>query len=467
MNFRKILFSIIILSFSCQLWAKSPKYVFYIIGDGMGFNHLGAAMMYQTKNVADFSQKMVFNLFPVSGIVETKSGSHYITDSSAGGTALATGSKANNKALGIDMNDRPVESILMKAQHQKWSTGIVTSTSVDDATPASFYAHASDRNMYYEIGKQAASSGINFLGGAGFKSYTNKENKSDPNLLEIFPKSNYDVFRGIQAYNQTKSFKKNVVVIPEHEYPGTALPYAIDRQEKDLTLCHLTNAAMEYFEQMKADKFMLVIEGGRIDHASHLNDAATMIAELIDFNKSIQLAFDFYAKHPEETLIVLTADHETGGLAIGRSGTVMKLQSLAQQKVSLGKLSGMINDLNLQKPAGVLWEDVVALLTEQFGFWKNIPVSQEDEKRLKESYEETFVTKTAKKVKTIYSIDEPMAMLAVDIINKYANTGWTTNNHSGAFVPVFAIGSGAEVFSGIMDNTDVPEKIAQITGLSQ
>jgi alkaline phosphatase len=467
MNFRKILISFIFLSFSCLLSAKSPRYVFYFIGDGMGFNHVGAAMMYQSKNVADFSQSLVFTQFPVTGIVDTRSGSHYITDSSAGGTALATGSKAINHSLGLDVNAHPVQSIIMNAQEKKWSTGVVTSTSIDDATPASFYGHATDRNMYYEIGKQAASSGINFLGGAGFKSYTNKENKSDPNLLEIFPKNNYDVFRGIQAYNKTKSFKKNVVLIPDREYAGTALPYVIDRQEGDLTLWHLTTSAIEYFENTNAEKFMLVVEGGRIDHASHLNDGATMITELIDFAKSVQLAYDFYVKHPEETLIVLTADHETGGLALGRTGTVMQLQSLTSQKASLGKLSGMINNLHQLKPAGVQWEDVVALLTEQVGLWRDISVTAEDEEKLKVSYEQTFVTKTSKKIKTIYSIDEPMAVLAIEIINKYANTGWTTNNHSGAYVPVFAIGAGAEVFSGLIDNTDIPEKITQITGLKK
>ena len=185
MYFRKICTGLLFLLLSFTVSGKAPKYVFYFIGDGMGFNHITATSLYQSADVSDLTDKLLFPHFPVTGIVKTRSASHYITDSSAGGTALASGHKANNKAVGLNSRNEPVYSIIHKAKTNKWMTGIITSTSVDDATPSSFYAHADSRGMYYEIGVQAAKSAVNFLGGAGFKSYTNPQNPNDPHLLEV------------------------------------------------------------------------------------------------------------------------------------------------------------------------------------------------------------------------------------------------------------------------------------------
>lgn len=458
----KIIIGLLWLLLSFSVSGKAPKYVFYFIGDGMGYNHVTAATFYQSENVSDLSNNLVFTQFPVTGIVNTRSASHYITDSSAGGTALASGVKVNNRSVGLNTKNEPVFSIIHKASKNKWMTGIVTSTSVDDATPASFYAHAEKRNMYYDIGKQAAKSAINFLGGAGFKSYTNPNNPDDPHLLDVFATNGYAVYKGMNHYVNEKNTDQPVVLIPDREHPGTALPYAIDRSDEDLTLEQLTSSAIDYFKKKKGSRFLLVVEGGRIDHASHPNDGAAAIMELIDMEKSIRLAYEFYLKHPQKTLILLTSDHETGGLGLGTEGTVLNVQSLANQKASLGKLSGLIHDLHLIHPTGVLWDHVVDLLKEQMGFWNEIPISKHDEALLKKSYEDTFVTKTSKKIVTSYSIDEPLAKLAIEIINKHANIGWTTTNHSGAAVPVFAIGVGAEKFSGMMENTDVPKRIKEI-----
>ncbi|MDO9634283.1 MAG: alkaline phosphatase [Paludibacter sp.] len=465
MNFRNSCFVFLILLLSFIASGKTPKYVFYFIGDGMGFNHITATSFYQSDDISDLSDKLVFTHFPVTGIVNTRSATHYITDSSAGGTALASGHKANNRSVGLNAKNEPVFSVVHKAKKNNWMTGIVTSTSVDDATPSSFYAHAENRNMYYEIGKQAANSSINFLGGAGFKSYTNPQNQHDPHLLTYFAAAGYVVYKGFSQYINEIKYDQPVVLISKRDYPGTALPYAIDRTPEDLTLEQLTSTAIDYFKNNKARRFMLVVEGGRIDHASHPNDGAAAITELIDMEKSIRLAYDFYLKHPKETLILLTSDHETGGLALGIEGTVLNLQVLSNQKASLGKLSGLINELHVEYPAGVSWNHVIELLKEQMGFWNEIPISKGDEVKLKTSYEDTFVTKTSKKIKTSYSVDEPLAKLAVEIINKHANLGWTTNNHSGAAVPVFAIGAGADEFTGMMENTDIPKKLEKICRL--
>lgn len=452
--------------------AKSPKYVFYFIGDGMGFNHVEAALLYQSKNVKDLTSSLVFTEFPFTGITATRSASNYITDSSAAGTALATGHKVTNNVVGIDTLNNPVYSIITKAQKKKWMTGVISSTSIDDATPAAFYAHTAARNMSYEIGKQAAMSGINFFGGAGLKALTNKNNPADPNLLDVFKQNGYNVFKGMDEYWHNKSIKKNVLLIPDHDYPFMCLPFAIDREPNDLSLEFLTSSAIEYFEKSKANNFMLMVEGGQIDHAAHPNDLATVVLEVIDLSKSVKLAYDFYLKHPEETLIILTADHETGGLSLGNGGLGLgklgfnlNFQNLKSQKVSLTKLTVLLNLLRQQKPNEVQWVDVEQLLKENLGFWDKIAISAKDEKSLKDCYTETFIYGDVKKVETLYSKDEPLAVLAIEIINRISNAGWASKVHTSAPVPIYAIGVGAEQFTGRLDNTSIPKKIEKLIDL--
>lgn len=462
MNYRKkiLLVAYIMLCFFSS--AKSPKYVFYFIGDGMGFNHVEAARVYQSKNVHDLASGLVFTDFPYTGITVTRSASNYITDSSAAGTALASGYKVTNNVVGIDTLNNPVISIISKVQKEKWMTGVVTSTSIDDATPAAFYAHASGRNLSYEIGKQATVSGINFLGGSGFKALTNKNNPTDPNLLDLFKQNGYTIFKGMDEYWHNKSIKKNVLLIPDHDYPFMCLPFAIDRKPNDLSLEFLTSSAIAYFEESKANNFMLMAEGGQIDHAAHPSDLATVVLEVIDLSKSVKLAYDFYLKHPEETLIVVTADHETGGLGLGKVGFNLNFGNMNYQKVSLSQLSVLVNTLKKEKGNAIQWEDVALLLKENLGFWNQVTLSAKDEKSLKDCFTETFMNGDSKKVETLYSKDEPLAVLAIDIISRLCNVGWTSKVHTGAPVPVYAIGIGAERFTGCMDNTQIPKTIEKI-----
>lgn len=464
MIFKKYFF-VSFLFFLCLFAnAQSPKYVFYFIGDGMGINSVEAALIYQSSNVKDLTPSLVFTDFPVTGFVVTRSASHYITDSSAGGTALATGHKTNNGVVGMDTQNNPVFSVMSKVQERNWFTGIVTSTSLDDATPASFYAHATNRNLFYDISRQISKSGINFFGGPGFKKYTNKP--EDPDLLDLYKQNGYNVYKGMDDYSRNKSIRKNVVLIPNREYPDVALPLAIDRHPGDMTLEQLTASAIEYFDQSKAKNFMLMVEAGLIDHAAHPNDAAALVHEVIDFSKSVKLAYDFYLKHPKETLIILTADHETGGLGLGMDRYHLKIQNLKNQKVSLQTLSQLMTDLKKQKPI-VPWEDIVQLLKDNLGFWENVLVSDADEQRLKECYSDTFTKEKGEKIVTLYSSDEPLAVMAVDILNKLSNIGWISTSHTAAPVPIYAIGVGAEQFTGRLDNTVIPQKVEKILGIDK
>ncbi len=466
MNYKKIWLVNVFVLLCILVSANPPKYVFYFIGDGMGINHVEASIIYQSKNVKDLNSGLIFSEFPVAGILVTRSASNYITDSSAAGTALATGYKTNNNVVGLDTLSNSVSSIISRAQKQNWMTGVITSVSIDDATPATFYAHAKSRKQFYEIGRQATTSGINFFGGAGFKTYTNKDNPADPYLLDLFKQNGYNVYKGIDDYSKNKTVNKKAVMLPAYDYPDVSLPYAIDRQPDDMSLEQLTSSAIEYFELAKAKKFMIMIEGGQIDHAAHQKDGASVIQEVIDLSKSVKLAYDFYLKHPKETLIVLTADHETGGLSLGKEGGFnLSIHTLKNQIVSQTKLSNLMSALKEQRQDSAQWEDVVKLLKDNLGFWDNITIPSKDEKAMNICFAETFTKKDVKKVETLYSKDEPLAVMAIEILNRLCSLGWTTKAHTGAPVPVFAIGVGSENFTGRIDNTSIPQKIAKLINL--
>lgn len=206
-------------------------------------------------------------------------------------------------------------------------------------------------------------------------------------------------------------------------------------------------------------------EGGEIDFASHSNDGATVLREVGDFAEAVRVAYDFYLQHPDETLIVVTADHETGGLVLGNGSSDLNLKLLTNQKMSLSALSGEMR--RLRKAAGgkeVAWNDLKELLTESLGFWNAVSLTVEEEKALSDCYEETFSGKSFDMVKTLYSEDEPLAVLAVGILNTKARVSWASDGHSATPVPVYAIGVGADLFSGRLDNTDIPKIISDVAG---
>lgn len=208
-------------------------------------------------------------------------------------------------------------------------------------------------------------------------------------------------------------------------------------------------------------------EGGKIDWACHNNDAATVFNEVEDFAEAIQKALDFYHQHPDETLIVITADHETGGIVLGKGPYKLNLNVLQHQKTSEEQLTEMIKALRKEKNNKVSWEEIQALLAEQMGFWKTVPLNEKQEKELKEVYRSSFRGEKVVLEKNLYSSNEPLAGKAVKILNSIALVGWTSGGHSAGVVPVYAIGTGSELFQGKLDNIDIPRKIAQAAGYDQ
>jgi alkaline phosphatase len=340
--------------------------------------------------------------------------------------------------------------------------GVATSVSVDHATPAAFYAHQPSRSMYYEIGTDLAKSNFEFFAGSDFREPIHPKDASSRNLFEIVADSGYTVVRGIEQYRNKANSVDKIILLQEEGKDPYSLPFAIDRKEGDLTLAQITESAIDFLHR-DGKGFFVMLEGGKIDWSSHSNDAATSLLEVKDMDNAVRVAYDFYLAHPDSTLIVITADHETGGLALGREGYWLNLKSLGSQKLSKANLSAELVNWGKANAKNQTWENMKAFLTEKLGFWNTIKISDKEEALLKKTFEDGF-KKNDEKVKSEYFSDEKLAAVAIDILNRKANVGWTTDSHSNAYVPVFAIGVDADRFTGVMENVEIPRRIAEVAG---
>jgi len=435
------------------------KYVFYFIGDGMGTNQVLLAEMYRSAIEGQPLGRVqtLMTTFPYSGHASTYSKSNGITDSAAAGTCLATGTKTKNGMLGMDQDSMRVTTIAEELKEQNWGIGIMTTVAIDHATPAAFYAHVPSRNKYYRIGEQLAESKFDFFGGAGFHHPQGKKDDKKVNLYRLVEENGYTIANG---YNdaQTKLSEgdvKKMILVQKGDtgmVHGSNLNYRIDQKEGDLTLAQIVSTAIPFLNE-RYDKFFMMVEGGRIDYACHGDDAATAIGEVWDMNDAMQVAYDFYLEHPDETLILVTADHETGGLALGNSDYTLHLDLLQNQKCSAwilsDKFSRLFEDKN--KPT---WEAVKNIYRANLGFWDQVEISADEEKELQSLYKAACKGKT-KDTKTMYKSINKLGDAGIALLNKKAHVGWTTRAHSAHAVPVFAIGANAALFTGWHDNSDL------------
>ncbi|MEG1004797.1 MAG: alkaline phosphatase [Bacteroides sp.] len=439
------------------------KYVFYFIGDGMGVNQVNGTEMYLAEKQGRIgTESLLFTQFPVASMATTFSATNSVTDSSAAGTALATGHKTYNGAIGLDDQKNKITTVAEQAKKAGKKVGVTTSVSVDHATPAAFYAHQPDRNMYYEIATDLPKANFDFYAGAGFlKPATTADKKEAPSIYPIIEEAGYTIARGVNDFKAKAPKAGKMVLIQEEGASTASLPYAIDSKAGDLTLTQITESAIDFLSKDAKKGFFLMVEGGQIDWACHGNDAATAFREVQDMDNAIKVAYEFYKKHPKETLIVVTADHETGGIALGTGRYELNLKALQYQKNSIDVLSAKMGQLRKAKDNKVAWEDMKALLADEMGFWKELPISWEQEKLLRDEFEHSFVKNAVVFEESMYSKSEPLAARAKEVMSQIARVSWGHGGHSGGYVPVYAIGKGAELFQGKMDNTDIPKRIAK------
>lgn len=450
-----------ILLSACKHDAGGVKYVFYFIGDGMGVNQVtGTEMFLAERDGRIGADSLCCSSFPVRNYISTYSAQNAVTCSSAAGTALACGLKTKNGSVGISpTGDAPLVSIAEKAHEAGIPVGIITSVGMNHATPAAFYAHQPSRNMYFEIGRDAVNRGFDLYCGATV--LHSRVGRDSADLYTLFERAGYTIARGLEAFRQKSNGASKLLVVQEKNEEN--FPYAIDRQAGNMTLADVTRGAVDFL-QRRGEGFFLMVEGGAIDFACHVNDGATVFHEILDFDAAVQVAFDFYRQHPDETLIVVTADHETGGIVLGDGPYKLNLKVLTNQKVSLAELTRKMKQARQETGNKVSWEVIQTILKENLEFWKNVALSEEENEMLEDCYERSFTGKNVKLVESLYAEDEPLAVLAVKLLNRKAHLSWASGGHSAGAVPVYVLGKGAELFTGHLDNTDIPKLISRVAG---
>ena len=453
-----------IFSLIAVLSAAQAKYVFFFIGDGMGPHQVLATEMYLAELDGKIGRKsLLMTTFPYTGQVATFSASSGITDSAASGTCLASGKKTKNGMIGQTPDSVAVMSVASQLKEEGWGIGIMTSVTIDHATPSSHYAHTPSRNDYYIIGTQLAESDFDFFGGSGFYHPQDKKNPSAPNLYDLCEQNGY-VLAGGYADAKAKIGAEKMIVIPAERLANRsrhagALPYAIDRKEGELSLPELVEVAVAQLSSR--EHFFMMAEGGKIDYASHANDGATVLHEVIDFDNAIKVAYNFYLQHPDETLIVITADHETGGMALGNSDYVLNLKVLAEQKCSSDLFSDQLSDLYKKEGADLTWEQVKAVISKNTGLYAAVEMTEQEDQELQNAYANMMQHQGVEK--TLYKDLNALAAKSLAILNQKSRLGWTSKGHTASAVPVFAVGVGAERFTGWHDNTEIAPLIYEAT----
>lgn len=359
------------------------KYIFLFIGDGMGNTHVAATESYLSYKAGKLGgEKLIFSEFPYVGLASTYSANASVTCSSAAGTAIACGAKTNNGMVGMDPDGNHLKSMAYELKEDGYKIGIMSSVPMNHATPSSFYAHNRKRSNHYELSQEIPASGFEFFGGDGFLDPKGKDGKSE--ATDAFLENNgYKVCYSIEEFNEASSRTNKIVFSQPGTRDSEAEQYTTgDIEAEDASLAEIVDLAIGFLGD--EDPFFMMCEGGAIDWEAHSNQTMGTIKETLDFDKAVRAAYQFYLAHPEETLIVVTADHETGGMTIGADGG----------------------------------ESVVN--------WARLEANQGEESRE---------------------------------LNAECSIGWTTGGHAGAPVPVYAIGKGAEKFTGKYDNTDIKGKI--------
>ncbi|MDD4671767.1 MAG: alkaline phosphatase [Bacteroidales bacterium] len=457
-------------------YAKSEpkaKYVFYFIGDGMGIQHITATQNYLAgvEGAPMANKQLSFTTFPVTGFVQTYSDNRYITGSAAAGTALAAGYKTSVNTIGLAPNRiDTLHSIAYYAHNAGFNVGVATSVSVDHATPAAFYAHQPLRSNYHAISHDMIRAGYKFFAGGGFKDpFGKKTDNPQGNIFEKGQQSGFYFTNSLSVTDSVINSYKSIVYTLDKPASGAALKYQIDSNDDDVTLSQVTSMGIDILDSPNG--FLFMVEGGKIDWAAHDNDAATVIHDVVALSDAVDIALQFYTQYPEQTLIVVTSDHETGGMSVGRRGS--RYQSnvplLAKQKLSLDQLNVEVgNFISRKKTKPTLNETIQFLSNPQVLGMDSKRLTKAQLKRMSDAYSVAVLPQTAKQAEAnskLYKSYNPIAITAVQLLNEMAGIGWTTGSHTASHVPVYAIGAGDYLFSGQLNNTDIPRRIATAMGL--
>ena len=445
------LFFALVCAVALSAGEKLPKYIILFIGDGMSTP--------QRMMAEEFSRKtgkgeLVINHFPFHASTRTVSTSSLVTDSAAAGTAIACGTKTANGRIGVTPDGRTrFESVAELAKKKNYKVGIVTTVTINHATPASFYGHRISRSQYYELGLDLVNSNFDYFAGGGVAFPAGKPAPKGaplpnlPNIYDLAAKKGYKVLKDKKAFMALKPGSGKIL------YSGAPgrIPAAIDAGKEDITLAELTAKGLELLKNDKG--FFLMVEGGTIDSYGHGNEAASNLREVLALDDAVKVAVKFMEKHPEDTLIVVTGDHETGGMSMGfaGSGYAMHMERLALQKVSIGKFARLLKDAR-QAKKDFSYADAQKMITKYFGLQftgdlkkEPMALSSEQKKALEAAFKKNRL---------------PGALKTV--MNQKAGIGWTTGAHTALPVLTTSTGVQAKRFSGFIDNTDIAKTLKSL-----
>lgn len=453
----KSLFGAILIALSASAADNAPKYIFYFIGDGMGHGQVMGAETYR-RLVQKQQDKMLMLQFPVAGLCTTYSANTPVTDSAAAGTALATGHKTRNNMLGMSADTVAVRSVADDLAERGYGIGLVTNVCPDDATPGAFYAHVPARWMWHDIALQFAESPVKFLAGSMLRG-TKTDGKYN-GLYEQIASKGVKIVRGVDSLEGVDSER---ILLLNTDTISQNMGYAVDGPTGN-TLAQYTDAAIAHMQRTSPEKFFIMVEGGNIDWAGHDNDGITIVREVLAYDSVLQKAYDFYLKHPDETLIIVTADHETGGMTVGQKSTQYNQfpEVVDRQSKSKAQFSNECWEI-ITNNEPITWEEMQKRLEKNMGFFSKSKLSASQEQRLLEAFNRTFIEKNGESTTGLYSTYPEFVEVAYTIQNEIAGYGFTSGKHTGNPVPVFAIGVGAERFGGALDNTDIPRLLRALT----
>ncbi len=488
----------------------APKYVFLFIGDGMSYPQVqltnyfvNASSQEGAKTVTvDGEEKAVLNsenqlnmmTLPVTGSAQTYDSTSFAPDSASTATSIATGNKTWSGSINVSEDfSEEYETIAEKLKAQKdYKIGILSTVNLNHATPAAFYAHQESRNNYYEIGEELIASNFDYFAGGGLKQTTGAE-KNQEDLYALAEKAGYKVVKTQAEAEALTAEDGKAIVIGEHLADSDTLAYEVDRAEDEWALADYVEKGIEVLDNDNG--FFMMVEGGKIDWACHANDATSTIADTIALDDAVGKALEFYEEHPEETLIIVTGDHETGGLTIGFAGTDYDtfLKNFENQKISFAKFDS--DYVSAYKENKTDFATVMKDVTELFGLQAPTEDGAEDTQQkdsadkhpesedtgalvmteyeyqqLKNAYD-TTMARTGEEEEfgqeeyIKYGSYEPLTVTITHILNNKSGVNFGSYAHTGLPVEVLVQGAGAENFDGYYDNTDIYNKMADLLGV--
>ena len=470
----------------------TPKYVFVFIGDGMSYPQIqssayfigkdAAGIVDEVKNSSNPSDSPVggllsFMKFPVAGSAQTYDATSFAPDSASTATSIFTGKKTHSSSINVDISKKvKYRTIAEQLRDQKkWKIGVLSTVNLNHATPAATYAHQASRKSNYPIGLELVASNFDYFAGGALMDPEDKKGDKE-SIYSLAQKAGYKV---CFTQNEASSLKNGdkAIVVSETLADENAMNYDNDRADGEWSLRDYVKKGIEVLDNKNG--FFMMVEGGKIDWACHANDARSTIADTLALSEAVKEAVEFYNKHPKETLILVTADHETGGLTIGFAGTDYNLffNTLKSQKISYAKFdSDYVSSYKKNKTS---FDDVMKDVTELFGLkvpgsdGKNnnggLVLTDYEYGRIKKAYEKTLSPskKATQEEYELYGTYEPLTVTITHVLNNKSGIGFTSYSHTGLPVPVFALGAGQYEFEGYYDNTDIYKKLAALTKVKQ